>query len=157
MTTSPNISEICHAVCTDDTVCDNVYIKGLIEHLNNLNQTVEILETLDDDAYDDLLSQNIVFVDLEDASAVNTVLECVVRNTPIVINPLPAVIEVLGPNYPLYYGSLRQAAFHLTDEVLIRQAAEYLAALDKSKFKLDYFLIDFKTQLQPLLQNDLAI
>lgn len=151
----PIISEICHAVsCSDDSVCDNVYIKGLIDHLDDLNRNVETLETLDDDAYDDLLSQNIVFVDLEDASAVNTVLECIVRNTPILVNPLPAVIEVLGPNYPLYYGSLRQAALHLTDEVLIRQSAEYLAGLDKSKFKLDYFLLDFREKLQPLLFED---
>ncbi|MBK6740407.1 MAG: tetratricopeptide repeat protein [Haliea sp.] len=65
---------------------------------------------LSDAAYDSLLSCNIVFIQLYDASANNTVIECIARGTPVLVNPLPAVLEYLGLDYPLYYDSLEQAA-----------------------------------------------
>ena len=56
--------------------------------------------------YDELLTKNIVFTDLFDASANNTVLECIVRGTPIIINKIGAVPEYLGNDYPLYFENL---------------------------------------------------
>ena len=67
---------------------------------------VQILYTDTYDQYDAILDRNIVFCDLYDASANNTVLECIERNTPIIINKLPAVIEYLGEGYPLYFEHL---------------------------------------------------
>ena len=59
--------------------------------------------------YDRLLSENIVFVELHDANANNAIIECIARATPLLINPLPAVVEYLGRDYPLYYSSLEEA------------------------------------------------
>ena len=56
--------------------------------------------------YDLLLMQNIVFINLIDASAVNTILECIVRNTPIIVNKIDGIIDYLGEDYPLYYNEL---------------------------------------------------
>ena len=64
-------------------------------------KSVEVMEHLSDSAYDELLSDIVVFLNLIDASAVNTVIECIVRNTPLIINRLPAIVEILGEDYPL--------------------------------------------------------
>ena len=63
---------------------------------------VEERAHLPNDAYDALLAENLVFVELYDASANNTVIECIARATPLLINRLPAVVEYLGESYPLY-------------------------------------------------------
>lgn len=76
--------------------------------------------------YDILLSKNIVFLDMYDASANNAVIECMVRGTPILINHLPAVVEYLGPNYPFYFNTLEEAASKLKNIALIKAAHDYL-------------------------------
>jgi hypothetical protein len=76
--------------------------------------------------YDELLSENIVFLDLYDSSANNAIIECIARSTPIVINPLPAVIEYLGAEYPLYYNDLEEAAAKAQDARLALAAHQYL-------------------------------
>ena len=101
---------------------------------------MQILEFLENDAYDKLLTENIVFIKLVDASAVNTLLECIVRNTPIVVNPLPAVIEYLGENYPLYYTNIGEAAVLLNDKKKLLAGHKYLRKLDKEELKLDVFI-----------------
>lgn len=105
--------------------------------INNFS-TVEMKYTETFKEYDELLSKNIVLVDLFDASANNTVLECIVRNTPIIINKIPAVIEYLGDDYPLYFNNLIEINNLLTNEN-IAKAYVYLKKMDKSKFELNYF------------------
>ena len=53
-----------------------------------------------------LLEKNIVFIDLYDSAANNTVLECIIRNTPLIVNRTPGVVEYLGEDYPLYFDNL---------------------------------------------------
>jgi hypothetical protein len=89
--------------------------------------------------YDVLLSENIVFIDLFDTSANNTVLECIVRNTPIIVNKLPAVVEYLGENYPLYFNTLDEASELLCNNELLLKAHNYLKLMDKTEFSIDYF------------------
>ena len=67
----------------------NMHIKGLLNHIAEMENSVEIIQYLDNEQYDKLLSNNIVFLNLIDASACNTLLECITRNTPIIINPIP--------------------------------------------------------------------
>ena len=132
---------------------DNVYVQGLIDHVKQLNDAVDIIPNLSNDDYDTLLSENIVFVQLNDASAINTLLECLVRNTPILINPLPSVLEVLGANYPLYFSTLKQASDLLADENLIEKASQHLMSLNKSKYRLDYFLMHFRAAVEETLMD----
>ncbi|MCZ2153116.1 MAG: hypothetical protein LC114_04320, partial [Bryobacterales bacterium] len=61
-----------------------------------------VVERLSNDDYDELLSSHAVFLDLAGAVAVNTLLECIMRHTPILVNPYPSIVEYLGPDYPLY-------------------------------------------------------
>lgn len=76
-------------------------------------------------SYDRLLSENVVFLDLLDASANNSVIECLARDTPLLVNRHPAVVEYLGPDYPLYFDDLAHAA-RLLDLAALRRGHEYL-------------------------------
>ena len=104
-----------------------------------LNEDVLIIENLNNDDYDTLLSNNIVFIKLINASAVNTIIECIVRNTPILVNRLPATIELLGETYPLFYNTLDEASDLLTMKN-IKKGYKYLKNLDKTKFKIETFI-----------------
>jgi hypothetical protein len=89
-------------------------------------ESVEIVPFLPNREYDFLLSQNIVFMFLYDSSACNAIVECMVRRTPLLINPLEAVVEYLGEDYPFYFQSLAEAAEKAMDRDLIYRTHEYL-------------------------------
>ena len=89
--------------------------------------------------FDKLLSENIVFIDLFDASANNTVLECIIRNTPILVNKMAALVEYLGEQYPLYFDKISDAENILSNPSLILEAHEYLKRIDKKEFEMEYF------------------
>jgi hypothetical protein len=118
----------------------NRYFIGLQNAIRRRLNSVKTIEYLKNDEYDELLSKNVVFLNLVDASAVNTLIECIVRNTPIVINPLPAVVEYLGENYPLYYNTLEEASRLLNSIGKISEGYEYLKRMDKSELRLESFL-----------------
>ena len=126
------------------SVSTNKYIEGLFSYISSSYNQVHIIKHLDNDNYDKLLSNNIVFLNLINASACNTLIECVIRNTPIIINRLDAIIEVLGDKYPLFYDNMVEAGEFATDIKKINDAYEYLLLLDKSKLKLENFLKDFE-------------
>jgi hypothetical protein len=81
---------------------------------------------LSDQDYDDLLGESIVFIHLCDSSATNTIIECIVRNTPILVNHSAPVAEYLGSDYPFYYSCIEEADEKLQNEGLIRSTHEYL-------------------------------
>lgn len=90
-------------------------------------------------AYDRIFTENIMFLELFDASANNVVIEAIARETPIVVNRHPAVMEYLGPDYPLAYGELSEVPAML-DLARIKEAHHYLRDLDKSDLTLDHFV-----------------
>lgn len=92
--------------------------------------TVEI-EQLSNQDYDRLLSENLAFIHLFDASANCALVECMARATPILINPHPAVVEYLGEDYPLYFDSLEEAAQKAMDFKLVVRAHDYLKELPR--------------------------
>jgi hypothetical protein len=89
--------------------------------------------------FDELLAENIVFADIMDATANNTVVECIVRHTPILVNPLPAVVEYLGAEYPLYFHSLPEAARKAEDNGCVNAAYQYLKEMPKAQFTGEHF------------------
>ena len=106
--------------------------------------TVSVTSFLPDQEYDSTLSENIVIADLYDSSANNLVIECIVRNTPILLNPLESTVEYLGEDYPLYFNSLEEAAQKADDFNLIHQAHRFLADHPiKEKLTGDYFRDSF--------------
>ena len=111
----------------------------------NQIDSVKFIDHLDNNDYDVLLSQNIVFLDLYDTSANNAVIECIARATPLLINRHPATIEYLGEEYPFYFDSLKEANKKLNDVNLIRNTHQYLMTFDKRKqITIEYFKQQFK-------------
>jgi hypothetical protein len=107
---------------------------------------VNYIEYLDNDSYDILMTENIIFINLVDASAVNTVIECIVRSTPIIVNKHPAVVELLGENYPLYFNNedlYIEINNLLSNDKLIRNAHNYLKRMDKKFFHINTFVNEF--------------
>lgn len=102
--------------------------------------SVKILDTLSNDQYDNILTKNIVYINLIDAAAVNTILECAIRMTPIIVNKLPAVMEILGEDYPLYIENI--------DKITckdIKRAHLYLKSIHKN--------ILYKTNIKTFVEN----
>ena len=132
---------LAHKKAGDETKCTNKWIEGLREHVDETLFTgVDVLHRLSNEEYDRLLQENIVFLCLKDASACNTLVECVVRNTPLLINKLPAVEEVLGPDYPFYYENLSEALLKSRDCQLIDETHNYLCGLDKTVYRIESFI-----------------
>lgn len=104
----------------------------------------EEIEWLPNDEYDKLLSESVVFLDLYDSSANNSIVECIARSTPVLVNPLPAVVEYLGADYPLYFESLEEAAYKVNDQAYVMEAHHYLKNMDKTRFSYDQFLSDVR-------------
>ena len=92
---------------------------------------VETIPRVSDTEYDLLLSRNVAFAEYFDASASNLVVECLARNTPIVTNRHPALVEYLGAEYPLFFDRLEDVPNLLSESTVLR-AHECLAARDKS-------------------------
>jgi hypothetical protein len=113
---------------------------------DSMYKTAETATFLQNDEYDRLISENLIIIDLYDSSANNTVIECLVRNTPLLVNPIAPVIEYLGPDYPFYFNSLEEAAAKAEDRALIYRTHEYLRDHPiKKKMSARYFLESFVT------------
>jgi hypothetical protein len=112
-----------------------------------MQNSVKMYYTETYEEYDEYLSKNIVFIDLFDAAANNTVLECIVRKTPIIVNKLPGVMDYLGENYPLYFSHLDEVPHLLTEEKLL-QAHEYLKNINAMDIEIDYFIRKLLTAIQ---------
>jgi hypothetical protein len=128
----------------------NKFVKGVFDQYKLQESQVNVISYLNNDDFDTLLSQNVVFLQLKDASAVNTLIECIIRNTPIIVNPLPAVVEYLGPDYPYYYDQtnafqVNQSNYNLFSIRTIQQTYNYLNRMDKTKFQMETFISNFES------------
>lgn len=149
---SQNVSQnVCQNVSQNSQEPTNNWYKHFIESTKRTLESVQIIDRLSNAEYDQLLSENIVFLNLVDASAVNTVIECIMRNTPVIVNRHPAVVEMLGERYPLYRRNDDQRNDGGRDGVRtikisdwqIWKAYHYLRNLDKSKFRIENFIDRF--------------
>jgi hypothetical protein len=112
--------------------------KGLFDP--EMYESAELIDYVPDEQYDKMLMENIVFLDLYDSSANNAIIECIARETPILVNPILPVIEYLGEEYPLYYSNYREAIEKATDYKLVLEAHNYLKSFSiKSELTGDYF------------------
>ncbi len=103
------------------------------------HQPCRTLPRLSRKQYVSLLNSGIVYIHLIDASAVNTLLECIVMRTPVFVNRLPAVEEMLGMTYPLYAETELEVADILNRvdlRHLIDQTVDYLSRLDLDRFHI---------------------
>jgi len=100
---------------------------------NEQVKSVMVMDHLENDEYDKLLTENVVFLDLYDTSANNAVIECIARGTPLLINKHPATTEYLGENYPFYFENLKEAYKKLNDDDLIEETHNYLMNFENRK------------------------
>ena len=78
-------------------------------------------------------------MDLYDSSANNALIECIVRETPVLVNPVPSAVEYLGLDYPFYFASLEEAARKAESEHCVAAAHAYLRALPKDQYTPEHF------------------
>jgi hypothetical protein len=134
---------------TFENVDENNKIVEYNHNHNHINHKVEIITFLENHQYDELFISNIVFLKLIDASAINTLIECIVRTTPIVINKIKPVVEVLGEDYPLLYSDISEIRDLITMKN-IENAHQYLKKMNKTKFRIEYFISSFQKVLEHL-------
>lgn len=137
------------------------YAKDLIHRFSKINadkkrdtekwRQVSIPKYIDNASYDEIMSRSVVCIDLYDASANTTIIDCIARNTPIIVNKLPAIIEYLGADYPLYFEDKKDVPHMLNDIDLLISAHEYLKKIDKHEFTGSFFAIDLHRKLSKTL------
>ena len=91
--------------------------------------------------YDLKLAENIVFLDVHDASANNVVIECMARNNPLIVKKTPAIVEYMGEDYPMYFEDLEEASEKMNEDQIL-EGHKYLEDMDKSKIKFNRFIKD---------------
>lgn len=145
------------------TVLNNWY-RHFLHYIDGLLSDINIIDKLKNDEYDKLLTNNILFINLIDASAVNTIIECIIRNTPILVNRHPAIVELLGDKYPLYYENTNNyykinldIVRILNDPYSIYKAYKYLSKIDKKIFQIKSFKNDLMSYLSISNTNDKRI
>jgi len=105
---------------------NNVFRYDLLEKYYKVNSSVSFDENKNNEDYDTLLSNNLVFLNLFDSSANNVIIECIARNTPLLVNRLPAIEEYLGKEYPLFYETAEEASGKLQNVDLIKNTYLYM-------------------------------
>jgi len=137
----PNMEGHYNAISSGEQISRDKLIRDKVQ----IYSDVALIKKLHNFEYDILLSENIVSINLIDCSAANTIIECIVRNTPILINKLPSIIEYLGKDYPFYYNNLLEASKKANSIDLIKKTYMYLKSMDKTKLKLETFINDIKS------------
>jgi hypothetical protein len=129
-----------------DKEWDKNYIN---KYLSNKSHNIEIKNGfLNNKEYISNLVCGIGFAYYSDVAASNALLEHIITHTPIIVNKLPAVVEYIGKDYPLFYEDIQHDPDHyLLDEKHIIRCTNYL----EERSKLDIFTIEkFKKDIQTI-------
>ena len=93
--------------------------------------------------YDNIILNNIVVIHLINASANNAILELMYLNIPFFVNKLDAVIEYIGPDYPMYFSSLKEIETIINNKELLlskyKETTNYLKNINKQDISMSYF------------------
>ncbi len=113
----------------DAFAVEREYLKNRNLFFNYMDESVTVYNHLTAKEYAEIMCSNIAFIHYYDVSAPDFVLECIARHTPILVNPLPAVREYLGDEYPFYYYFYNDAVAKAENKKLVKSAHEYLSQL----------------------------
>jgi hypothetical protein len=144
------------STCSKAPIPTNHHVAGIVRMLQQNRESVHIIDMLSNNEYDNLLSENIIFLKFVDLSAANTVLECIVRNTPLIVNRHPALEEVLGENYPGFYEYLEDAADIICNLQKVIEIHNYLSNLEKERFTLATFVRKIHDAIEDIYKTDTA-
>lgn len=98
-------------------------------------------------SYDRILSSGVIMTEAFDLAASNVVLDCIVRNTPLIINRCPASEEYLGKEYPLFFNDPIEIPDLLSK---VKEAHNYLSKMDKSDITMEYFVTNVIKRINEL-------
>lgn len=110
------------------------------------------VDYLNNEVFDEFLSENIGFMKVYDAAASTGVVECLARNTPLLLNRHEAFEEYLGKDYPFFYDTLDEASKMITTENIIK-THRYMKDLDKSFLYPRVFRDQIKERVEKWQQN----
>lgn len=148
---------------SNNICCDNVklscsswndisYLSSNIDlSCSSIPSDIETIGPYNNDEYDKLLASTIVFINLYDASACNTLIECIVRQTPIIVNRHPAVVEYIGDEYPGLYDNIDDVRSLFTMSNIV-EMHKYLKnhPLIKDKLSIKTFLTNINQILEDI-------
>lgn len=86
--------------------------------------------------YDEILRTNVVIADYFACSASNVILECIAKNTPIMVNRLPAIEQYLGKDYPLFFTHPEEIPSLMNR---VKETHLYLKSMNKDDLDIDHF------------------
>ena len=121
-------------------------IAGL--HLNpmtliNFNTNIDMPYLDNFEEYDKLIQSSILVMPLFDAAANNSILECIISNTPIFVTRCYGTLEYLGSEYPMFFDDIRELNMLLRDRQsvfeLYKLTHEYLTKMDKTHLSYKHF------------------
>ena len=125
-----------------------VYLDININDINLDLVEIKYFESYND--YDNFILNNIIIIDLWNANANNSIIECLIRNIPFFVSKLDEVIEYLGPDYPMYFESITELEYILNNSditILYSNTYNYLKNIDKSDLEFKYFNLELNNFL----------
>ena len=111
--------------------------------LRKNDSSIEFIKLVDETTYNNVLANNIVFLEYMDNSDLCIVIDCIVRNTILIVNKTGVIEEFLGCKYPGYYTSLKHAGQILSNFDKLKEIHDYMNDLDKKRFDARTFLDEF--------------
>jgi hypothetical protein len=112
-------------------------------------QSVKWISRLEDPEYDNFLTESALFLDFVDCSASNAIVEAIMNEVPLLTPKIPAVVEYLGIDYPLYFSSLSEIEGLLQEEKM--EAAKIAFQALKPGISVQQFCKNFQQKVIPLL------
>ena len=98
--------------------------------LGNGDSNVVTVDRQPDPKVHQLLSENVVFLNLLDKDESDTLLRCIAHQTPLLVNPTTYALKYLDRQYPLFYDTPGVIdAMHLLHEDRLKEARQYLAKI----------------------------
>jgi hypothetical protein len=111
------------------------------------NNSVKKLEYISINDYHKIFENNLVFLDVYLTTINNTFLEAIISDTPIILNRKQEYVDLIGPNYPLFFDNIDDINSYIEDDNNILKAHNYLKNIDKTKFTIEYFIDNLKEKL----------
>ena len=75
------------------------------------NRVWRVTKRYSQSEYEEIITNNVHFVELNSPTASNYLLECISSNSPIFVNREPCIEEYLGKDYPLFYNDENDVDF----------------------------------------------
>ena len=118
----------------------------LVTHIFQILSSVYVIK--EEHEIDEILSDNIIFCNIINGSSLIILNECIVRETPIIINKHPVAVELLGEDYPLYYTGENEMVISMSR---IEKAHKYLSKLGKTTLRNKFHVNTFIASLNDII------